>query len=311
MHASRGAAPSLDAHPTLSNLMANIPVEHTEAATPWWYWLVGALLLLGLLWLLIGVLSDDDDVEIVEDDIEVVEPLAVADGIDLSDVIVTRVVGDNTFFVAPSEGSDQEMLVYLEEEPTPGDATEGRYDVTVGQHLRIDGVVRQLGDTDLSEWGLSDAEASSIGPDDDYIRATSLTVLGESDVADASGAISSLADLDALMASPTDGMAGRVVRLAGVPVTALAGDSTFYIGDGANRVLVVLGGLGESRSGPGDGSDGVFDVNVGQNVTIDGELMRFRRGTRGTSSMADADQDEADRRRLVIAVRDADDLTIQ
>lgn len=291
--------------------MANIPVEH-KAATPWWYWLLGALFALALLWLLFGVVFDnDDDDPVVVDPVEEVEPIAAADGIDLSDVYVTRVVGDKTFFVTPDEGSGEEWLVYLEEESTPG-TTEGRYDVAAGQHLRIDGAVLPLGNTNLSQWGLSDAEASSFGPDSNYIRATSLTVLGGDAAMDtpSTGAIGSLVDLDAVMASPTDEMAGRAVRLAGVSVTGLAGDSTFYIGDGANRVLVVLGGLGESQSGPGDGSDGAFDINVGQTLSLDGEMMRFRRGARGTVGMAAADQDEAERRRLVIAVRDASDLSI-
>ena len=298
--------------------MADIPVERTPttSTTPWWYWLLGALLLLALLWFVLAVVLDDDDEigdeEVVEDRVETVESLPAVDGIDLTDVVVTRVVGDNAFFVTDEEGGRREMLVYLEEERTPG-PTEGRYDVTEGQHLRIDGTVRRLGDVDVAQWGVSDAEASSFGPDSDYVRATSLTVLDAASGMDptASGAVTSLADLDALLASPSDGLAGRAVRLAGVSVTALAGDSTFYVGDGAARVLVVLGGLGESARGTGDGSDGVFDVNVGQRLTIDGELMRFRRDSRGVSDLSASDQAEAERRRLVLVVRDADALTIE
>ena len=119
--------------------MANIPVERTDTGVPPWLWLVG-LLLLGLLaWFLFETLGDDDEV-VVADDTEVVAT-PVADAFDMSDVYVTRVVGDNTFFVASTPDGTDERLVYLEEEPTPGDATEGRYDVTEGQRLSITGTM--------------------------------------------------------------------------------------------------------------------------------------------------------------------------
>ena len=126
--------------------MATIPVEK-KAGAPWWLWLLGLLLLALLIWFFF-LRGDDDDVAVV-DDVEQVAPVASA-GLDLSDVYVTRVVGDNTFFVAPDEAGIDETLVYLEEEATPGTDTEGRYDVTEGQHLSIVGAMMPVGDTDLS-----------------------------------------------------------------------------------------------------------------------------------------------------------------
>ena len=284
--------------------MANIPIERT--GTPWWVWLLGALLLIALIWFLVSALGDDDPEDLAVDPVE--EVVDDADAIDLSDVYVTRVVGDNTFFVAPTLAGDDEMLVYLEEEPTPGDATEGRYDVTEGQHISIDGERMEVGDLDLSEWGLTPDQVALVG--DEYVRATSLTVL-DGEMADGELEDGEMADEAlglAMLSGDLSQYAGQMVDFDDVQVTALAGDSTFYVGEGAERTLVVLESLGESQDGPGDGSDGAFDVDVGDTVSINGEVMAFRRGMRGTSTLSDDDATAAESRRYVIVVNERGEL---
>ena len=282
--------------------MANIPVEKRSTGIPWWAWLLGALLLALLLWFLLS-LGDDDDAVVADDPIEAVtEP-----ELDLSEVYVSRVVGDNTFFVTPDAGSGAETLVYLEEEPTPGDATEGRYDVTEGQRLSITGSMEPVGDTDLSAWGLTPDQTALVG--DEYVRATSLTILNGATVdTGASGEITSLA---ALSEAISTGNAGMAVNLVGARVSALAGDSTFYIGDGAERTLVVLEELGESQSGPGTGADGAFNVDEGDMVTVRGTVRAFDPAMRGTASLADTDRTEAQTRRYVVVVDQRGELTVQ
>ena len=290
--------------------MANIPVERTDSGVPPWLWLVG-LLLLGLLaWFLYSLFADDEEVAVV-DDTEVVA--TVPDAFDMTDVYVTRVVGDNTFFVASTPGGADERLVYLEEEPTPGDATEGRYDVTEGQHLSITGSMEPT-PADLTAWGLTPEQAGTVG--DQYIRATSLTVLDEADMAGgdmmdddtaASGAGAGLA----MLSGDLSQMAGQAVALDGVRVTGLAGDSTFYVGTGAQRTLVVLESLGEAQSGPGDGSDGAFDVNEGDVVNINGTVRAFQRGMRGTTALGDPEMSAAEARRYVVVVNGRDGFSKQ
>lgn len=281
--------------------MANIPVERTSSAPPWWLWLLGLLLLALIGWLIASALSDDD--EVVVDETEVVAPAAVESGLDLSDVYVTRVVGDNTFFVAPTEAGDDETLVYLEEETTPGDATEGRYDVTEGQRISIDGEMVPVGDLDLSEWGLTPDQVALV--DDEYVRAASLTVLDEAEGTDAD-IMTDLSQLNDLSA-----MAGETVILEGVSVLELAGDSTFYVGEGSNRALVVLESLGESEDGPGTGADGVFNVDVGDTVILDAEVMAFSRSMRGTTAMSEDQMGDAESRRYVLVVNERGNLTIE
>ena len=287
--------------------MANIPVERTKTGVPPWLWLLGLLLLALLAWFLISALSDDD--EIVADDTEVVAT-PVADAFDMSDVYVTRVVGDNTFFVASTPGGADERLVYLEEEATPGTPTEGRYDVTEGQHLSITGTMEPT-PADLTPWGLTADQAGDVG--EQYIRATSLTVLdeaadaGEAMDTDEPMAASGLAMLEGDLAA----MAGQAISLDGVRVTSLTGDSTFTVGDGAQRTVVVLENLGEGESGPGDGSDGAYDVNVGNTVTINGTIQAFRRGMRGTTDLDETEQAAAEARRYVIVVNGRDGFSKQ
>lgn len=280
--------------------MANIPVERTSTGVPPWLWLLGALLLGLLIWFLFSAFGDDDDDLIVDDTAEVIA-LPVESSIDLSDVYVTRVVGDKTFFVSEEQNGGLDYLVYLEEEPTPGDATEGRYDVTDGQHISITGTMEPT-PADITPWGLTDEQANSVG--DQYIRATSLTVLdgamADGDMVDAD--VPTVVDGLAMLDGDLSAMAGQALALDAVRVTSVTGDSTFTVGDGAQRTAVVLESLGESQSGVGDGSDGAFDVNVGDVVTINGTIRAFRRGMRGTLDNDEANQAAMEARRFVIVI---------
>ena len=279
--------------------MANIPVEKTgPGLLPWLLGLL-ALALIGFFIFLAADDPDNDD-DAVGEDVAVVDDVVTddVDGIDLSSMYVTQVVGDNTFFVSDDPNGGLDHLVYLEEEPTPGDATEGRYDVTDGQRIAITGEIMDT-PADLTPWGLTADQADAVG--DEYIRATSLTVLDEAEMAEGGG----LAMLEGDLAA----MAGQTIALDGVRVESLVGDSTFAVGEGDLRTVVVLESLGEVETGPGDGSDGMFDVNVGDLVDLDGTVRAYERGMRGTSDMSDADMDAADARRYVIVVDDAGDFS--
>ena len=281
--------------------MATIPVEK-KAGVPWWLWLLGLLLLALLIWFFF--LRDNDEVAVV-DDTEAVVPVVADTGLDLSDVWVTRVVGDKTFFVAADSAGSPETLVFLEEEPTPGTATEGRYDVTVGQHLAIVGSMMPASDLDFSTLG---ADASEVGAE--YIRASSLTVLegavgpdgmmndGMEDGAMMDGAMDGAAAtgdairrVDDLYAANLSGLIGRTVEVDNARVLSLVGDSTFYLGDGNRKVLVALSGLGESQTGPGNGTDGRFDINVGDRVDVRGTVTRFDAANSVFRGLSAADRD--------------------
>lgn len=158
--------------------MANIPVERTSAGTPWWVWLLGLLLLAGLLWFLISAF-DDDEIAVVDDPvdpIETVDDVSVAGtlnaDLDLSDLYVTRVTGDRTFFVAPSEAmADQETLVILDQDMSPdAPGIEGQVDINPGQRVSLDGELSPLGDMNLAGMGIPDADLNTMTPDTQIIR---------------------------------------------------------------------------------------------------------------------------------------------
>lgn len=92
---------------------------------------------------------------------------------------------------------------------------------------------------------------------------------------------------------------GRAVTLTDVPVTSVVGDSTFYVGTGQGRVLVVLNELGESETGAG-GTDGRYDVDEGDVVSLRGRLTSYAPTVRGLSTLSAADRAEVERRRYVI-----------
>ena len=164
--------------------MSTIPVERT--GTPWWVWLLGALVLLALIWFLITALGDDDaDVAVVDNDadVTVVEdpdpmvaatpPAVQATALDLANLYVTRVVGDRTFFVAPSEEmADQETLVILDQNNSPDVVgIEGQVDINPGQRIALTGgTMEPLGDMSLDGMGIPDADADRMTAETEVIR---------------------------------------------------------------------------------------------------------------------------------------------
>ena len=158
--------------------MADIPVERTKTGIPPWLWILGLLLLGLLLWFLISALGDDDDVVAADDPVEVVEPVettapVVAAAMDMSNLYVTRVTGDRTFYVAADENDTaNETLVILDEEASPGaPGIEGQVDINPGQRVSLaSGRMEPLGDANLAGMGLSDADASAVMSTTDVIR---------------------------------------------------------------------------------------------------------------------------------------------
>ncbi len=155
--------------------MAEIPIER-KSGIPWWAWLILAVLVAALL---IWMFSGDDDRDRTTTDLNPVAVAPVDDRaltatpidqaatgpitdlamitgatgltamigrpVQLGNVRVQEVVGDRTFWVGPS--ADQRALVVLNEEATPGQpGVEGRYDVTVGQVINVNGMIRNIDD---------------------------------------------------------------------------------------------------------------------------------------------------------------------
>ncbi len=103
---------------------------------------------------------------------------------------------------------------------------------------------------------------------------------------------------------------GTAVDLANARVMSVVGDSAFWIGrDDARRFLVVLAGLGESETGAG-GSDGVFDIDEGDAVSITGALARYADGGPGLSELTNDDTERLRQRDVYIRVSSRDDITV-
>lgn len=66
--------------------MARIPVERERGGSPWWLWLLGLLLLAGLIWLLAELFGPDETAdEVVEGEAEQAEPTAPSGGAVITD----------------------------------------------------------------------------------------------------------------------------------------------------------------------------------------------------------------------------------
>ena len=167
--------------------MANIPVEKTSSGAAWLPWLLGLLALLALGWLVFALIDDpdvddadevavvddnmDDDVDVIDDDDDVMVAGAGAFA-DLSNLYVTRVSGDRTFYVSPREGGSDEMLVILDQNMSPdAPGIEGQVDINPGQIVDLsDGDREMFGDDDVLELGLDDDDANALTADTEVIR---------------------------------------------------------------------------------------------------------------------------------------------
>ena len=103
---------------------------------------------------------------------------------------------------------------------------------------------------------------------------------------------------------------GREVDLENMEVTAVTGDSSFAIAPGQGQMdqgaLIVLEDMGEWRVGPGDGSDGEYDVNEGNTIDIEGTVRAFDETTPDYADMSDADRNRALRQGVYISANSVD-----
>ena len=116
-------------------------------------------------------------------------------------------------------------------------------------------------------------EVAFVEDDEDFTEA--VTPEAVEPQAGTAGAITSLAAI--LDAGDPSQLVGRDVQLSGVTASAVAGDSTYWVynpDEGVEqRVFVVLYALGESETGPGTGADGRFNVDEGDNMTVEGVVQ--------------------------------------
>ena len=205
--------------------MARIPVERKRRGIPWWAWLLIALAIAALLWMIFALVDDDEP----RGDLLLLRPAASATSdpaagtaaagttttpdtlalppavaatattasdqpaagatitdplqiittpdqqsligrpVQLGGVPVQEVAGDAAFWVGPSQG--EQLLVILDEVPTPNQPTEGRYDINPGQTITIFGELRAFpGIAEAKEqWGVADE--SKLADEQIYLHA--------------------------------------------------------------------------------------------------------------------------------------------
>jgi hypothetical protein len=160
--------------------MAEIPLTK-KSGSKWWIWLILLLVVAALVWWWLSGNEGPEEVgpaaeteTAVEnpyadvDELERGAPLPVLTEIsnirqmddpdelqgrraDLDGVNVESVVGDRTFTINDGEGNS--LFVVLDQVPTPGTPTEGRYDINPGQVIDVEGEIRGVID------GMVDGEA--------------------------------------------------------------------------------------------------------------------------------------------------------
>lgn len=185
--------------------MAKIPVEKKGGGSIW-PWILGALLLAALIFLLVSLLGDDEEeVEpVAADTTEVVDPGLAATGaitslatltstqdksqlvgreVDLEGMRVESVVGDSSFFAVPSEGGNQRLLVVMQGMGETGDpagepvGADGEYNVDEGDMVDVQGTIEEFTQTIGEQSGVTGADMERVLTDGIYLNANSLNVM--------------------------------------------------------------------------------------------------------------------------------------
>jgi hypothetical protein len=178
--------------------MANIPVERTErtGGFPWWGWLLGLLLLIGLIWLLSSAFRGDDRTPVTTTDTTAVapgpvtqqdtgvltEPRVLADAPDprlyagrevrLANLRVEVAYSDSVFYAVP-EGApvNRRFFVVVGNPATPGIG--GPATLDVGDAVTVHGRLEEPARNELERWDVAaDERDRLIRLEDYYIRAT-------------------------------------------------------------------------------------------------------------------------------------------
>lgn len=104
-------------------------------------------------------------------------------------------------------------------------------------------------------------------------------------------------------------LVGRRVDLGDMRVLNLTGDSSFVVAPEAGSdegALIVLTDMGEWRVGPGDGSDGEYDVNEGDSMDVEGTIRAFDQGTPDYADLSATDRDRVMRQGVYISAGSVD-----
>jgi hypothetical protein len=164
--------------------MAEIAVER-KAKIPWWAWLLIALGIILLLWLILGPAATEERAATTE----TIRDISVLYNVDNPDALVNRpvqiseaqvlgVTGDRDFWIGERQG--REVLVILNQVMTPQQPRiEGRYDVNAGQTIAIlEGEVRRFPGWDeaQSSWNLNPELRSRFENQRIYIAADKLDI---------------------------------------------------------------------------------------------------------------------------------------
>ncbi len=315
--------------------MTKIPVERKRGGTAWWVWVIIALAIAALLWLLFSLFDNDPDgVAPVVPGLEgsptagmngntpnaspvpgraaggfpgtgwaIVDPVIILDAPDrpalvgqrvqLEAVPVQSVTGDKTFWVG--RNNDRQLFVFLEEQATPAD-TDAALDINPGQRVRMSGVIRAMPPIAEAQqqWNLTDEQAAPLESQQIYLRADQVAIVEAAADAAASTAPGTTASNNpAVSAAPTGNgtaaeplfdmlaivntpaqapLIGRPVVFQNVRVQSVPGDRAFWVGPSAGQqVLVVLDEVGT----PGTPTEGRYDINPGQDITIFGQVRPF------------------------------------
>lgn len=172
--------------------MAEIAVERKF---PWWAWLLIALAVIVLLWVLLGrdrggMASDAErDKTVAGQQDGPISDLAMFYNAENPEMLIGRqvrienanvlsVTGDRDFWVGDTEG--RQVLVVLNEVPTPNQPRiEGRYDINPGQKVAIlEGEVKRFPGWDeaRSRWNIDPKLRSNFENQRVYIEADKLDV---------------------------------------------------------------------------------------------------------------------------------------
>lgn len=216
--------------------MAKIPVERKGGGLPWWAWLLIALAILALIWLLWNALTPDEEPVGAVVPAETIEPDAA-----VTAPVVEEVTPDIVDATAPVVVATEPVIVADETAPA----------------------------------GVANTTAAPTAPPTTATATeTAPATPAVPDEATPAAATEPLTDIDLIIAAPDQAtFVGDEVQLQTVQVQRVVGDVAFWVGpeEQDQQLLVIL----DEVPTPGTPTEGRYDINPGQTITIFGDVHRF------------------------------------
>lgn len=232
--------------------MAKIPVERKSSGLPWWAWLLIAIGIALLLWLLLSLFTNNT-----------AEPTGVVDPVVAETATNVLVVAPEDQTIEPLENANMNANMDTNMNANVNAVEVPTVDTSVIVTVEVPaGDVPTVGTADLATAVVPTVDATLPTVDAAAPTAAPATGVGEP-----------LTDVVAILAVPDKAtLIDRAVQLDGIIVQRVTGDKTFFVGPSAEQEFLAV--IADEEPSPTTPIEGEVDINAGQTVNLIGTIQQ-------------------------------------